>query len=129
MDLNTKTMVTLGAVIAVQAVDAGLHIAISEVEMLRIMSNAVLVVAVSSGVLLFPRRRVAVLAGASCYVALNLAFVALFGLENPVTGVNRAPLFAFIAVSLWLTYRIARLQAQAGSDFPPRSSQPQHMER
>lgn len=114
MDLRRKTLLMLGAVIAVQVVDAGLHIAINEVETLRIMSNAVLVVGVSLGVFLTQSRHMAIWGGAIGYVVLNLVFVALFGLENPVTGVNRTPLFAFMALSLWLTYRVGRLQALSG---------------
>jgi len=68
MDLDKKTMITLGAINAVQVVDAGLHIAINEVEILRVMSNAVLVVAVSSGVLLSRSWRGALWAGATGYV-------------------------------------------------------------
>ncbi|AVF03434.1 MAG: hypothetical protein Devi2KO_24140 [Devosia indica] len=113
MELQKKTLVMLGAVIAVQAVDAGLHIAINEVEMLRIMSNAVLVIGVCLGVFLGQTWRMALWAGAVGYIVLNLVFVAVFGLENPVTGVNRAPLFAFMALSLWLTYRVGRLRAQS----------------
>lgn len=118
MDLQRKTLLMLGAVITVQVVDAGLHIAMNEVEMLRIMSNAVLVIAVSLGVFLVRSSHAAIGAGAIGYVVLNLVFVALFGLENPVTGVNRAPLFAFMALSLWLTYRVGRIRAQAGSASP-----------
>lgn len=118
MDLQNKTLAMLGAVIALQVVDAGLHIAINEVEMLRILSNAVLVIGVSLGVFLPRPSRAALWAGAVGYLALNLVFVALFGLENPVTGVNRAPLFAFMALSLWLTYRVGCLQARAGSAQP-----------
>lgn len=115
MDLQRKTLLMLGLVSGLQVVDAGLHIAINEVEMLRIMSNAVLLIGVSLGVFLTRSGHAAIWGGAIGYVALNLIFVALFGLENPVTGVNRAPLFAFMALSLWLTYRVGRLQAQPGS--------------
>jgi len=118
MNLQRKIPVPLGALIAVQVVDAGLHIAINEVEMLRIMSNAVLVIAVSLGVFLARSWRAVFWGGATAYVVLNLGFVALFGLENPVTGTNRMPLFAFMALSLWLTYRVGRLQAKADALSP-----------
>lgn len=115
--MNTQgwTAIMLGSVIAVQVLDAGLHIAIREVDLLRIMANAVLVTAVSLGVFITQFSRPAIWAGAIAYTGLNLAFVALYGLENPASGVNRAPLFAFMALSLWLTYRVRRLQAKAGS--------------
>jgi hypothetical protein len=118
MDLQSKTLVMLAAVIAVQVVDAGLHIATNEVEMLRIMSNALLVVAVSLGVFLTQSWRSAIWGGATGYLVLNLVFVALFGLENPVTAAIRMPLFGFVALSLWLTYRVGRLHAKAGSASP-----------
>ncbi|MBV0913814.1 hypothetical protein [Anianabacter salinae] len=118
METQGKTLAMAGAVIALQVVDAGLHIAINEVETLRILSNAVLVIGVSLGVFLTRSSRTALWAGAIGYVVLNLVFVALFGLENPVTGVNRAPLFAFMALSLWLSYRLGRLHAKAGAAAP-----------
>lgn len=113
MDFQRKALILLGAVIAVQIVDSGLHIAINEVELLRIVSNAVLVAGVSMGVFFVQTWRSAVWGGAIAYLVLNLGFVALFGPENPATGVNRAPLFAFMALSLWLTYRLGRLQGHA----------------
>ena len=118
MEMQNRTLVMLGAVIAVQILDAGLHIAINEVELLRIMSNAVLVIGVSLGVFVTRSSRAAIWTGAIGYLGLNLIFVALFGLENPVTGANRAPLFAFMAVSLWLTYRVGRLQAMSAPVSP-----------
>lgn len=118
MDLQRRSVIMLGAVIAVQVVDAGLHIAINEVETLRILSNAVLAAAVCLGVLVTKSPRAVILGGAIGYLTLNLVFVALYGLENPVTGVNRTPLFAFMALSLWLTYRAERLQTMARSATP-----------
>lgn len=118
MELQRKIRVMLGAVIAVQVVDTGLHIAINEVEMLRVMSNAVLVIGVSLGVFLGQSWKTAIWGGAVGYIVLNLVFVALFGLENPVSGVNRAPLVAFMALSLWLSYRVGRLRAKAGVASP-----------
>lgn len=115
MTWQNKLLATLGAVIAVQVVDVGLHVAISEVEMLRVVSNAVLVVGVSLGAFSLQSWRTAIWGGAIGYCVLNLVFVALFGLENPVSGVNRTPLFAFMALSLWLTYRVGRLKAKTGT--------------
>lgn len=114
MDIQNKALAMLGAVIMLQVVDAGLHIAINEVEMLRILSNAVLVIGASLGVFLARTSTAVIWAGAVGYLILNLVFVTLFGLENPVTGVNRTPLFAFMALSLWLTFRMERLHARAG---------------
>ena len=118
MNLHSRMLVVLGAVIAVKVVDAGLHIAINEVETLRVMSNVVLVIGGCLGVFLTRSRRTAIWGGAIGYLVLNLLFVALFGLENPVTGVNRTPLFAFMALSLWLIYRLGRLREKAGSTSP-----------
>ena len=118
MKLQNREVFILGAVMAVQILDVGLHIAINEVEILRVMSNALLLIATSLGVFLTRSSRAVLWGGAIGYVVLNLVFVALFGLENPATGVNRAPLFVFMAVSLWLTYRIGRLKAQAGLASP-----------
>lgn len=118
MALQRQSWLMAGAVIAVQVVDAGLHIAIKEVETLRILSNVVLAAAVALGVVAATSWRAAILGGAGAYVVLNLVFVAVYGLENPVSGVNRTPLFAFMALSLWLAYRVERLQSKARSATP-----------
>mgnify|MGYP006280882727 CR=1 FL=1 len=113
MNFRKDPLIMLGAGVAVQIADAGLHISIDEAEALRILSNAVLVIAAATSLLLPRFRKTALWAGAIGYTGLNIGFVALFGLEDPVTGVHRAPLFAFMALSLWLTYRAGRLNAKA----------------
>ncbi|MFG5384707.1 hypothetical protein [Yoonia sp. R2-816] len=115
MALRRKQLALLGIVVATQVVDAGLHVAINQVEPLRILSNAVLTIAVVSSVFAPQNGRMAILGGAIGYVALNLVFVALYGLENPVSGVIRAPLFVFMVLSLWFTYRLERLRVMIAS--------------
>lgn len=113
MDIQKRTLWMLGAVIAVQLVDIGIHIAADEVEPMRVLSNAVLIIGVSLGVFASQNGRMVILGSALIYVVLTLVFVALFGLVNPVSGVSRVPLFAFVALSLWLTYRVAQVGLKA----------------
>ncbi|MEO1564199.1 MAG: hypothetical protein AAFR98_12245 [Pseudomonadota bacterium] len=113
MDIQKRTLWMLGAVIAVQVFDIGLHVAVNEVEPLRVLSNLVLIAGASFGALAQQNWRPVIWTAALAYVILNLAFVAIYGLVNPETGINRAPLFVFMAVSLWLTYRVEQLRLKA----------------
>lgn len=105
----TNASVALGLVIAVQVIDVAVHVAVDQLEPVRVLSNTLLTGAATLAHV-FPTRRAAWLAaGSAVYLALNLWFLADEGLVNPVTDRLRLPLFGFVGISLGLVAWQARV--------------------
>ncbi len=103
--MQRTILLPLGLLIAVQMFDIAVHIATGQVEPLRIASNIVIVAGAFAAMRLAPgAARSAVWIGGLGYLALNLVFLAVFGLTNPATETVRVPLFVFVAVSLALLW-------------------------
>lgn len=99
-------LLPLALLVALQAIDIAVHVATGQIEVLRILSNLVIV----AGVGLAGRMQAPVwaLCGALGYLGLNALFLVLFGLINPTTDSLRVPLFGFLALSLMLAAWVYR---------------------
>ena len=106
-------MLPLLALTAVQLIDVAVHIAVGQVEPLRILGNAFLL---TGGVFaaLMPRLWTFTLAiGVVDYLILNALFLWMNGLTNPETDTARIPLFAFVALSMWFAFALWRARRSA----------------
>ena len=111
---NRSVVVFSTGLLIVQILDIVVHIAAGEVEVLRFTASALLAVVAIVGFVNVPgmvRLWVAVGAGVT-YIAMNAAFVAVFGLVNPATDSIRTPLFAFVLASLLLLVLSTRASAR-----------------
>ncbi len=95
-------MLPILLLLALQAIDIGLHIATDQFELIRTVSS---LVAAGGALLMLPLARqttaIGIISGAG-YLLLNGIFLAQNGLTNPATETLRFPLFGFIALTLLL---------------------------
>ena len=98
----------LGLLIVAQLLDVLVHVAVGQLEPVRMLANAFLVGGATDAVV-GSRRALALGLGGLLYLLLNLWFVWQEGLINPATESLRLPLVAFVGVSLGLTLWMSRL--------------------
>ena len=118
MGMKRTTMLTIAAaaMIAVQLLDMVAHIAIGQAEMLRIVSNIIIIVTtISLWMDWLANPRMTIVASLAMYLALNGMFVQTYGLTNPMQGdALRIALFVFIGITtvltVWMFVQIRRYQ-------------------
>ena len=100
--MNRAATVLLVALAGVQLIDVVFHIATGQVEVLRLIASAVIVMAavIARAVPVGSAGITVIVVGAAIYLVLNVVFLVDAGLVNPVTGAPRIPLFVFIALTL-----------------------------
>lgn len=93
-------MLPIMLLLALQAVDVGLHMATDQFELMR---TAASVLAAGGAIsMLFLARQAQWIGWISAggYLVLNVLFLAQNGIENPATGALRLPLFGFVALTV-----------------------------
>ena len=102
LPVNRAATVLLVALAGVQLIDVVVHLATSQVEVLRIIASAVIVMAavVARAVPVGSAGITVIVVGAAIYLVLNVVFLVDAGLVNSVTGAPRILLFVFIALTL-----------------------------
>lgn len=108
--MDRRLLLPLGLLGAWQLLDVAVHVATGQVEPLRIASNVIILVGAFAAARLAPPQADRMLfAAGGIYVALNVLFVAQYGLINPATDALRIPLIGFVLASLvLLTWQRAR---------------------
>ena len=113
--LMRQPWVAIALIVGVQLIDVAVHVAVDQVEPVRVLSNLVLVGSMGAAVGYNPGivggltasdtpvgRLALVAMGSLVYLALNVWFVYEQGWVNPATERLRLPLFGFVGISLAL---------------------------
>ncbi|MEO1043356.1 MAG: hypothetical protein AAFX52_13825 [Pseudomonadota bacterium] len=102
-------LVPLLLLIVVQALDLFVHVAVGELEPIRVMSNVIIVLGGVITLASFASRLLAAALAGFLYLLLNVLFLVDQGWIKPATGAPRIPLIVFVATSLlilcWLISR------------------------
>lgn len=91
-------------ILLLQVLDVLLHLAINQMEPLRLTAIAILAAGALVGALVAGGAAgILMIAAALCYGLMNVIFLMQNGLSNPSNDVLRVPLFAFVLASLLLS--------------------------
>lgn len=106
MKTLTKKLKIFGVVIVlIQLFDIVIHAASDQLEPLRVTSNLIILawVAVLLAGKLGEKIKTAALGSVGAYLALNLIFLVLEGLTNPLSGAPRSMLFLLVILTTALS--------------------------
>lgn len=98
--MNRATLVLVIALVGVQLIDAVVHLATGQVEVIRLIASAVIVIAAVVANAVPVGRRSVMAIGAAIYLALNVVFLVDAGAVNSVTGAPRIAMIVFVVLSL-----------------------------
>ncbi len=107
--MNNKLLAS--AIILVQTIDIGIHVATDQVEPLRIGANLVILIWLGLVLVNKARERLGLATGMSVclYLSLNALFIILEGVTNPKMGGGfRTAFFLFVGVTVILCIALQR---------------------
>jgi len=103
--ISGKSKIFIFLIIVVQLFDIAIHAATDQLELLRVLSNLIILIWVFLLLVnnLRERAKSLALVFIGAYLGINLIFLALEGLTNPNTGALRSMLFVLVILTAALS--------------------------